>query len=176
MRITGQNALWVMAFCAAGLGLTGCEESNNGLQDREIYIGNDVTYQLVFPAQADTVVYRDSTSGFTAWVEDGRLNLRDVDIVHDSIMHHGVKHYFSMKLSFRDTYVEEEAGGVREIGTRADGTLMWSTQANDTERVPLEATDASGRIEGSKLRLYSTFEPGRENPYVVIRTVCERIR
>lgn len=151
------------------------EESNDFNKGREIFISNNVALNIIFPETNDTILYRDTTSGFTGWVKDGKLNFTKIDIRKDSISFKDKKHFISLNVTFHDATLSKEVDGIREFNCQGDAVLYLDTLRNSAKKTQLIVSPLSGNIKNDNLNLYSGFLHEEQQPYLTIRSKAKKI-
>lgn len=153
----------------------GEDEGFDFSKGRKVYMSGNVAFQIIFPETRDTVSYRDSTSGFTSWIQNDALYLRDVSVKDDSLTFHDRKYYLSFDVSFTDTYLREAIGGVRELGCGGEAKIALDT-LKAGKMTPLKVSPITGFVDENTIQLFSGLLPEEEQPYIVMRSAGKRIR
>lgn len=162
-----------ISLVGAILGFIGCGDDEGGdfKKGRQVYMSGDVAFTIIFPESQDTIFYKDTTSGFTTWIQDNKLHLQNITIEKDSVVVKEEKHGISLEVSFKDTYLREEIDGVRELGCSGEATIEL-----DSVKTALKFSPVTGHIKkGHTIYLYSELLPGETKPYLVMRSKGVRI-
>lgn len=162
-----------LSLVLATLGFIGCghDEGGDFKKGRQVYMSGDVAFTIIFPESQDTIFYKDTTSGFTTWIQDNKLHLQRITVEKDSVVVKEEKHGISLEVSFKDTYLREEIDGVRELGCSGEATIEL-----DSVKTTLKFSPVTGHIEkGHTIYLYSELLPGETKPYLVMRSKGIRI-
>lgn len=153
----------------------GDDEGYDFNKGREIYMSNNVAFLIIFPKTQDTIFYRDTTSGFTTWVQNDSLYLRDISIKDDSLTFHDKKYYISFDLSFTHTNLGKVINGVRELGCSGKAEIMFDTLRVGRVKTPLKVSTITGSVDDNEVELFGGLLPEEEQPYVVMRSIGKRI-
>ncbi len=157
--------------------LTSCGDDNGSdfRKGREIFMSENVAFQIIFPSTQDTILYRDTLSGFTTWVQDDSLHLSELSILYDSLNYQGKKHYLSLNMSFSKTYIHEVATGIRELSCSGEAAILFDTLKVDKNKTSLKVSPITGSIENQTIQLFSALLPDETQPYIVMRSTGKRI-
>ena len=155
-----------------------CKDDNENpdfKKNRITFMSNNVTMRIVRPSIPDTIIYRDTTSGFTMNIENGKLTTRSFDL-SDTITFHKQQKDMRITMDFANFLYNEsmetfgfDGQGVLYLKDR--GTKKWQ------DTIPLTILPVSGRIEGRKVVYTVTKDPGTnfQDPYVALYYIGSRV-
>lgn len=151
--------------------LGGCNDNKEDdyKRNREVYMSNNVNLKIVFPLENDSILYKDSTSGFGTYIKSGELGIPN--FTPDSVVFQGQKKKMKMEFSIKNFNIYETTNGTRNLSFDGEATLYLNG-----EMTPLVLMPVDGFIKGNDL-IYSSinnfFE--KEKPYINISFKGTRI-
>lgn len=155
-----------------------CKEDNEQpdfKKNRIIFMSNDVTMRIVRPAIPDTIIYKDSTSGFTMNIENGKLTTRSFDL-NDTITFHKQQKDMRITMEF-DNFLYN--GTLETFGFDGQGVLYLKDRGTKKwqDTIPLTILPVSGRIDGNKVVYTVMKDPGAnfQDPYLALYYIGSRI-
>ena len=151
--------------------LSGCNDNKEDdyRKGREVYMSNNVNLKIVFPIENDSILYKDSTSGFGTYIKSGEFGIPSS--ISDSIVFKEEEMKMKIEFSIKDFNIYEVANGIRNL--RFDGNATLYLNEN---MIPLIFTPVNGSINGNKL-VYSSVNTTleKEKPYINISFQGTRI-
>ena len=153
----------LLGLMSAAMAFSGCSEGEDASwkDNREVFMSGNVMFHIIFPETRDTILLQDRSSGFTTWIQDDSLYLRDLHIAHDTVVRDGVKNFVTLDVSFTGSALRTAGGGLREVECTGSAVLFLP---------PI-----SGKVESNIMTLSTGFLPEETRPYWVMECDSERI-
>ena len=167
----------LLGLMSAAMAFSGCSEGEDASwkDNREVFMSGNVMFHIIFPETRDTILLQDRSSGFTTWIQDDSLYLRDLHIAHDTVVRDGVKNFVTLDVSFTGSALRAAGGGLREVECTGEASVAYGTdQAHRTDAV-LFLPPLSGKVESNIMTLSNGFLPEETRPYLVMECESERI-
>ena len=169
--------LGLLGWVFAAMAFAGCSEveDTSWKDGREVFMSGNVMFRIIFPETRDTILLQDRSSGFTTWIQDDSLYLRDLHIAHDTVVIDDVKNFVTLDVAFTSSTLRTVAEGLREVECTGEASVAYGTDQKNRTDAALLLPALSGTVEGNTMILSNGFQPQETRPYLVMECESKRI-
>lgn len=151
-----------------------CKDDNtsNFKAGREVFMSNDVRFQIIFPDAGDTLFYKDSLTGFSVILKEGTMAFYP-NTFEDTLTFRKEKKEIKLVYEPKNFYIlDAGSDGTRHLGFEGEAVLyMKKYREPIMNTIPLQVIPVVGTIKKDVLNLWeadSSLTSGKQ-PFLNLR-------